>query len=418
MRLLSYLHLVLPGRSCRLLHCNVGTLAMMHLLSQLLCWLPHLLLLSSYLLLCCLRNLPWLSINVNSTEQKSVFCLASHTLMFNVIGLASTSSQLKIIAELLYDGTHFCIACIVFCYCCTQACSFEVVLFCDSCPHWELSVECKHQRILRCTVVEWASLSKSIAHNLPGRSASLLNSSSNSMALVLFVYYHKCAVAVCHVSTSVCYFPLYFVYAVLCIQYKCWYFQYPPLAVGATYLSLIPFWFVSLLMLLSVVGKKLEYSRSTVPLPHKSTNTCHFNQPFALHPPPSVAVCFQVYCSFTVTIWILWIWIRCKHLILTCQYWFLVILELVVFNIWTFLFACTPVDVVVRYSPFLTYSVFKQECVDVDVLSDYITWAALYFWLITALMSSSLKSHGASNTLLLGGVTTNVLGNAFTVIVW
>ena len=51
---------------------------------------------------------PWLSINVNSTEQKSVFCLASHTLMFNVIGLASTSSQLKIIAELLYDGTHFC----------------------------------------------------------------------------------------------------------------------------------------------------------------------------------------------------------------------------------------------------------------------------------------------------------------------
>ena len=43
------------------------------------------------------------------------------------------------------------------------------------------------------------------------------------------------------------------------------------------------------------------------------------------------------------------------------------------------LFACTPVDVVVGYFPFLTYAVFKQECVDVDVLSDYITWAALYF---------------------------------------
>ena len=46
------------------------------------------------------------------------------------------------------------------------------------------------------------------------------------MGWCFFVYYHKCAVAVCHVSTSVCYFPLYFVYAVLCIQYKCWYFQY------------------------------------------------------------------------------------------------------------------------------------------------------------------------------------------------
>ncbi|MBK8850059.1 MAG: hypothetical protein IPN73_07870 [Saprospiraceae bacterium] len=53
-----------------------------------------------------------------------------------------------------------------------------------------------------------------------------------------------------------------------------------------------------------------------------------------------------------------------------------------------------------------------------DVLADYITWTSCTFGLSLSLMSPSLKSHGASNTLLLGGVTTKVLGKADTVMFW
>ena len=120
-----------------------------------------------------------------------------------------------------------------------------------------------------------------------------------------------------------------------------------------------------------------------------------------------------------ITIWILWIWIRLKYLILTCQHWFNI-----VFVFGSILHMDLSAHLYTSWCSYRLLSIFLHtpssnrmyRCGCSRRLHPH--GPPCTFGLSLSLMSLSLKSHGASNTLLLGGVTTNVLGNTDTVMFW